>query len=479
MDITYWFLITLHSLLGAICAIHALLYKRDSVAAFGWIAVVWLGYPFYGPLLYYLFGINRTSRKARRQHGEPAHDLTTGNDTSVPNPAYALSSLNLIHSQFQGLARLGNKLIERPIVNYNTVIGLHNGEEAYPAMLSAIRDAQHSIFLTTYIFETNATGREFIHALVEAHQRQVQVKIIIDGVGEMYSWPHAGTLLQKQGVPVARFDQPKLWPLNISINLRSHRKLLVVDGRTAFVGGMNIGGRHMVTYPHNRCPVIDMQFQLQGPIVQQCVAIFGEDWRYITQQRLILPTPELTHSGNALCRAIEDGPDEYIGNLNTLLVNAVTIAQKSIWIMTPYFLPSLELTHALQAAALRGVEVNILLPQKNNLPYVQWASTHMLPRLLSYGVRIYMQPTLFVHTKLFVVDQYYSLIGSANIDPRSLRLNFELVIEIYDKKVAENLIVHCQACQKNAKAVTLTELAQQSLFCRIRNAIFWLFSPYL
>ncbi|MFI4955335.1 MAG: phosphatidylserine/phosphatidylglycerophosphate/cardiolipin synthase family protein, partial [Gammaproteobacteria bacterium] len=394
--------------------------------------------------------------------------------------SHELEPVKLINNQFQGLAHLVQKLSDRPVVNYNQVLGLHNGEEAYPPMLEAIRNAKHYILLTTYIFESNGTGLEFINALVEAHNRQVQVKIIIDGLGEFYSWPHAGKLLQKQGIQVERFDEPKLWPLNISLNLRSHRKSLIVDGAIAFVGSMNIGGRHMAYNPKNHSPVIDMQFQVEGPIVKQCEAIFCEDWRYITQKNLEFPaTLSTTNKGYALCRAIEDGPDEYLGHLSTLIVNAVAIAQKSVWIMTPYFLPSLELTNALQAAALRGVKVNILLPKKNNLPYVKWASTHMLPRLLSYGVRIYMQPAPFVHTKLFVVDQYYSLLGSANIDPRSLRLNFELGIEVYDVDVAEKLIAHCAACQLNSKPVTLAELEQQPLVKKIRNAIFWLFYPYL
>jgi cardiolipin synthase len=476
MDITYWLLISTHIVLGTTCACHALLYKRDSVAAFGWIAVS-LGYPFFGPLLYYLFGINRTTRKARHQHSLRVHDYPDVDSQSAKK--HGLEPANQILKPFQGLAHLAQELTNRRIINHNKILGLHNGEEAYPPMLEAIRNAQHYILLATYIFESNATGREFIDALVAAHQRGVQVKIIIDGVGEWYSLPLASKILRKQGVDVAIFAAPSLWPPNISLNLRTHRKILIVDGSVAFAGSMNIGGRHMAFNPKNRAPVIDMQFQMSGSVVKQCEQIFCEDWLYITQKNLELPELTSIANGPSLCRAIEDGPDEYLGNLSTLIVNAVAIAQESVWIMTPYFLPSLELTNALQAAALRGVQVNILLPQKNNLPYVKWASTHMLPRLLSYGVHIYMQKPPFVHTKLFVVDQYYSLFGSANLDPRSLRLNFELGIEVYDADFAKKLIEHCEQCVLTSSPVTQLELEQQPLIKKIRNGLFWLFYPYL
>lgn len=477
IDVFYWLLIGTHIILGSACAIHALLYKRDSVAAFGWIAVT-LGYPLFGPLLYYLFGINRTSRQARKQHSMSTHDYPEVE--KVANKKTRGKNSELIQSSFRGLAHLAHELSERPIVADNQIKMLHNGEEAYPAMLNAIKEAKHYILLAAYIFETNAQGKEFIDALVEAHQRKVIVKVIIDGIGEWYSLPRAYRLLKKQGVDVVKFDPPTLLPFNISMNLRNHKKLLLIDGKYVFAGGMNIGGRHLIMDPKNRSPVVDLQFKFSGSIVSQCEAIFCEDWQFITKHVLSLPESAPTGStGVALCRAIEDGPNEYLGKLSTILVNAVSIAQHSIWIMTPYFLPSVELTNALQAAALRGVSVNILLPKKNNLPYVKWAMQHILPRLLSYGVHIFYQPKSFVHSKLFVVDDYYSLVGSINWDPRSLRLNFELGIEVYDVSFAKKLVKHCKQCLDHSHRVTLLELKKQWMVTKIRNGIFWLFSPYL
>ena len=477
IDIYYWILIPIHIILGSICAVHALLYKRDSVAAFGWIAVS-LGYPFIGPLLYYLFGINRTSRQARHQQSLLVHDYPEVEKTV--NKKQIHNSSHLIEKSFRGLAHLGHELSERSIEAENNITILQNGEQAYPAMLAAIREAKHYILFATYIFETNTIGMEFINALVEAHQRQVQIKVIIDGLGEFYSWPRAQKILKKHGINVVNFDPPTLFPFNISMNLRNHRKMLIVDGECVFAGGMNIGDRHLAENLKNRARVVDTHFKIQGPIVTQCEEIFAEDWYFITKETLILPIINFAPiKGNCLGRAIEDGPNEYLGKLSTMLVNAVSIAQNTIWIMTPYFLPSNELTNALQAAALRGVEVNILLPKKNNLHFVKWAMVHIFPRLLSYGVNIFYQPSPFVHSKLFIVDGYYSLIGSANLDPRSLRLNFELAIEIYNTEFAEQLIKHCEVCLQQSSRITTEKLEDLSLAQKIRNGIFWLFSPYL
>jgi cardiolipin synthase len=476
MNLFLILLLIIHILLSSICAVHALLYKREPVAAIGWIAVC-IGYPLLGPLFYYLFGINRTTRQAQRQRAIPPYDHP---NTDKLLTHEAVRNIEEIAVGYQGLARLSHGLGERPIEKNNHLVPLYNGEQAYPAMLEAINNAQHYVLLTTYIFETNVKGREFIDALVAAHKRKVQVKVIIDGLGEWYSWPHASSLLKQQGIDVALFLAPSLHPFNISFNLRNHRKMLIADGQTVFMGGMNIGGRHMVEDKNNRRPVVDIQFQLTGPIAKQCENVFREDWHFLTRKSLHLPAVDhRAHAGKSFCSAFEDGPNEYLGKISTLLVNAVSVAQKSVWIMTPYFLPTTELTNVLQAAALRGVQVRILLPVKNNLPYMNWACQHILPRLLSYGVQVFYQPAPFVHSKLFIVDEYYTLVGSPNLDPRSLRLNFELMIEVYDAVFAKQMLHHCVAAVKVSHVITKDKLVDQPFLKKIRDAFFWLFTPYL
>lgn len=161
------------------------------------------------------------------------------------------------------------------------------------------------------------------------------------------------------------------------------------------------------------------------------------------------------------------------------MFGAVAMARRKVSIMTPYFLPFREFIAALQNAALRNVEVNILLPAKNNLPFVQWATTKMLWQLLRRGVRIFYQPPPFVHSKLFIVDDQYAQIGSANIDPRSLRLNFELAVEVFGKPVSEILSPHFYESLAKSREITFEEIEARSIPVRIRDATAWLFSPYL
>jgi cardiolipin synthase len=165
--------------------------------------------------------------------------------------------------------------------------------------------------------------------------------------------------------------------------------------------------------------------------------------------------------------------------LAIIFVGAMASAHRRVFIMTPYFLPSRELIGALQTAALRGVDVRVLLPSKNNLPYVKWASDNTLWQLLQQGVRIAYQPPPFVHSKLFLVDDFYSIIGSANMDPRSLRLNFELALEVFDPVLNANLAERFEGAFSRSRETSLAEMDGRPLPVRIRDALCWLFTPYL
>ena len=229
----------------------------------------------------------------------------------------------------------------------------------------------------------------------------------------------------------------------------------------------------------NKDGIIDAHFRLTGSVVKQIERVFYEDWRFSAGERIVPEPTYCVDTGSTICRTIVDGPNEDIDKLSMILVGAVSLARECVSIMTPYFLPSRELIAAMQAAALRGVEVKVLLPSKNNLPFVQWASNNMLWELLQRGVRVYYQPPPFVHTKLFIVDNHYSQIGSANIDPRSLRLNFELMIEIYDRTFSEILSSHFQKKLEASQEVSLKDVDSRSLPVKVRDAICWLFAPYL
>ena len=415
--------------ISCVCALHALINKRDPKAALGWIAICLLFQPF-GFLFYFFFGINRIQIQGKRLGWHMPHLFPQGESHAQPEQVKALSAR--VPEAYAAMAALSGRITRLPLLPGNRVDPLQNGEEAFPAMLETIRAAKKRLYLSTYILETNGTGLAFINALGEAMARGVDVRVILDGVGEKYSFPRAGSLLARRGVPTARFLAPRLFPPEIHINLRNHRKILVADGRIGYTGGMNIGDRHLAADLKNPNRVKDIHFKVQGPVAAQMEDVFLADWRFCTGDAAPQRTTEVENAGEALCRTVVDGPNEEMDKLALILAGAAASARTRLFIETPYFIPSRELVGALQTAALRGVDVRILLPEKNNLPYVKWASDNMLWELLQRGVRIFYQPPPFVHRKLFLADDFYSIIGSANIDPRSLRLNFEMVLEVFD-----------------------------------------------
>ena len=206
---------------------------------------------------------------------------------------------------------------------------------------------------------------------------------------------------------------------------------------------------------------------------------FAQTWQLASGEKPGEAAIEQSECGASLCRVIVDGPDLNLDKLSNVLMAAIAQAKVSIRIMTPYFLPSREMLAALQTAALRGVAVTLVLPEKNNLFYVHWAMRNMLWELLYYNVRVAYQPPPFNHAKLFMVDGEYLLVGSANLDPRSLRLNYELSVEIYDPVMTVQLEKEFDEVFARSMKVSLAELDGRSLLIRSRDALCWLFSPYL
>ena len=471
-----WILAFFVTVLSVLAAGHATLWKRDPKAALGWVAIS-LALPIFGALLYFLFGINRIQTRAQSLERRSGARLDL--EGCISGEQKAAVPIEDLPPEFSELARVSAAVTGLPLSGGNRVEILHNGEHAYPAMLEAIDGAKETLYLTTYIFETNATGHRFVDALARAAERGVEVRVIIDGFGEWYSESRISKLLAKRGVRVGLFLKPKLIPPTLRFNLRNHRKVLVADGKVGFTGGMNIGDRHLAAALDNPKRVVDVHFRLEGPVVFQLERVFCEDWRFTSGEDLAPTAVECAPMGEAICRAIVDGPDEDLGKLVTILVGAVSAARHKVTIMSPYFLPPLPLSSALRAAALRGVEVTVILPELNNLLYIHWATRNMLWEILERGVRVYYQPPPFVHSKLFVVDDYYTQIGSANLDPRSLRLNFELAVEIFDKPLSRRVAAHIESVRQTAREVTLEEVDGRRFPERLRDAVCWLFAPYL
>jgi cardiolipin synthase len=266
-------------------------------------------------------------------------------------------------------------------------------------------------------------------------------------------------------------------------NLRSHRKLLVIDGMHGFTGGMNIRAG-FVTAIAKENVTHDTHFQVSGPIIHQLMINFAHDWHFTTQERIAgqdwFPDA-LAHDlePGVPIRCVPSGPDSTIGNTHKMLMGALSIAQHHVRIQSPYFLPDQPLIAALATAARRGVVVDIVIPGSNNLKLVSAAMSAQFDQLLQTGCRIWRSSGTFDHSKLFTVDGSWSYVGSSNLDPRSLRLNFELDIEVYDRSLAQQLDARIDAAIATATLVTLDAELSVPFLLRLRNKIVWLASPYL
>jgi cardiolipin synthase A/B len=464
--------------LAALAAGHAVLYKRDSRAATAWVGFI-LFVPVLGAITYFIFGLNRIRRKAAVLRRDIERYRAQASQPECP-PEELQRHLPYHGGHLKMLARAVGGVVGQPLLMGNRIDPLVNGEQAYPAMLEAIRQARRTIAFETYIFDRDEIGTAFARALGDAARRGVEVRVLIDAAGTRYSWPSILRTLRREGVTYARFlPSSTLWNV-LSMNMRTHRKILVVDGREGFTGGMNIRVGHCLGRrpPH---PVQDIHFRVQGPVVTQLQEVFSEDWQFTTGEALRGEAwfPAIETAGPTLARGVPDGPDENFEKLLWTLLGALSIARHSIRIVTPYFLPDRAVVSALNLASMRGVQVDILLPAKNNLPYVMWASRAMWWQVLQHGCRIWLTPPPFDHSKLMLVDNCWILLGSANWDPRSLRLNFEFNLECYDTELAQRLDSWFETKRQAAHPVTKEEVDGRSLPARLRDGVTRLLTPYL
>jgi cardiolipin synthase len=458
---------------AVLASAHALLHKRDSRAATLWIGIVWF-LPALGPLLYLALGVNRIRRRAIK--------LAVHKTFSRPVPENLGEPEHEGAEHLQHIARVVSRVAEQPLTAGNKIEPLVNGDAAFPAMLAAIEAAKKSITLVTYIFDNDESGRKFIAALQGAMQRGVAVRVLVDGAGTRYSWPPITFKLRRANIPFAKFLPASIFtPWRVAtINLRNHRKSLIVDGQVAFTGGMNI--RHgNVLADHPKSPVQDLHFRVTGQVVTELQEAFANDWMFMTEEILDgeLWFPENKETGDIIARVIPDGPDADFDKLRLTLLAALAEAQTSVQILTPYFLPDNSLITALNLAALRGVRVDIILPAQNNLPPVHWASRSLWWQVLERGCHVWLTPPPFDHSKLMIVDGHWVLLGSANWDTRSLRLNFELNVECYGRAFAQEMEKIIAQKISAAHAVTKTEVDARWTLGKLRDAIARQFSPYL
>lgn len=476
-ELTLWTLtLGLTSIFAAITALtHLLLRHRDYRSAAFWTALVVLA-PLAGPMLYVFLGINILRRRGKHYRSGihepwrdpvPEHPLPLLTDCSEANE----------HQQF---AKTLDRISRFCFMPGNKVVPLHNGDEAMPRMLDAIRGAQHSVSLASYIFESIGIGADFVTELSNAAKRGVQVRVMVDDAGTRYSWPPVVDALQAAGVNARRFMPNRMILRLITMNLRNHRKIMVVDGSTAFTGGMNIREGNMLARKPAH-PVHDLHFEVTGPVVAQIQRVFAEDWGFCTGEALEGSAwfPALSATGSSSAIGIVDGPDEDMEVMPAAFFAALNAARREVKIITPYFLPTPILMASLRLCAIRGVKVTIVTPAQNNIPFVAWAAQTLYPELLAVGCRIFESPPPFDHSKFFLIDGVWSFFGSTNWDPRSLRLNFEFNLACHDADLARRLGADLDAKLAVSREVTRETLESAPVLHRLRNGFARLFIPVL
>ena len=461
-----------HIVLALTVTGHVLLNKRDVGATIGWIGLVWLS-PFIGSILYLMLGINRVTRRARRLRRPRARGLKPQAEISIDPELAHLEPLWIAAGRLSGRQIKGGTGLE--------ILAL--GDNAYPRMVASIKAAKISVALSSYIFRADEAGNQFIEALSDAVARGVAVRVLIDGIGAGYFISPTYTKLCKAGVPVARFlHSNKPWRMPF-LNMRTHKKILVVDGAIAFTGGLNIGAENVqaTNPPH---PVRDTHFELRGPVVTELTAAFAEDWSFTTgedltaaEQRKIWFPQVPPVKGGAPARVITSGPDHDLDKLESVILSAIAVAHRSVRVVTPYFLPDERMLSALTLAATRGVLVDIVIPEQGNHRLVDWAARAQLMPLMQAGCHIWYSRPPFDHSKLMTVDGGWSMIGSANWDMRSLRLNFEMNVEIYSSPFATEL--NAVIDSKLHRRMTMEALTARPLPIVLRDAAARLLLPYL
>jgi len=460
-------------LLSAFTALHVLRFKHmESVSAVLWIFIAF-SFPFVGPLLYFLFGVNRVKMKGLRI--EAARNLLLGEPGTQATRALGHRTRNL-HlyvprghgaETMHAVATLDRQLSDMPALEGNRVQLLRNGNQAYPAMLEAIQEARGSVHLQTYIIRPDRIGKRFMDLLAEKARQGTAVRFLYDRLGS--SAAHlSGFFLEYEEVPNLQvLGYALIHPLKrrLQINLRNHRKLLVVDGRIGFLGGINIHDEN-ISLTGASPGILDTHLEVRGPAVSELQYSFLQDWYHTAEEppETLLREeyfPAQEPAGDNVARVVRSGPGhDYEATYRTFFTLLV-MARRSIRLLTPYFVPDTPLIAALANAAARGVDVRIILPRRNNHWYIHYAARSFFAPLLQAGVRIFERPSPFVHTKAMLVDNRWAFVGSANFDIRSFRLNFELNLEVRGPFAEGDLRQALQDEVAHSQEVSLTDFERR------------------
>ena len=448
-----------------VLAVWIVLQQREPVATLSWLLAL-AALPYIGFLIYYAFGPQRIRRQSRRRLRSQL--------------ALAGYQRGAATSEGIALGRVGAATTGYPMRTSTRVDLLVDGAATYDAIVAAIAAAQRHVHVEYYIFVGDRSGVRIRDALIERARAGVRVRMLLDGVGSRTLKAAFLAPLREAGVELAHFHPVRWWLtpfLRPKLNLRTHRKIVVCDGLVGFTGGINVTDDEDERV--NPAAYHDLHLRFEGESVRWLQIAWLEDWHYATDEMLAESEVLVAVAEGAICtQIIPSGPDNPWEPIHRIHVEAIHRAEQRVWLATPYFVPSQAALFALGGAAMRGLDVRLLIPQRSDSRLVDASARSYFERLQKTGVRIYLYGPRMLHSKTLLVDDGLAVIGSANFDSRSFRLNFELSVLFCDQGVAADLERILTADLAVAHEVP-KPLPKPSFPQRLGEGIARLFSPIL
>jgi cardiolipin synthase len=451
--------------------------NRHPTQTLTWLVVL-AGFPILGFIFYLLFG--RNYRKERMFRKKYFLDKQTFLQYEAQDPV-SEEKLNRASHSYQKLFYLAQRLGNSPISFGTDTKVLTNGEETFAYLLQELQKAVHHIHLEYYIVRDDQIGQKIKSVLIQKAREGVKIRFLYDAVGSWRLSKEYIDELKAAGIEMVLFGPVRLPFLNSKFNFRNHRKIIVIDGSTGFVGGLNIGDEYLgrnENYGFWR----DTHLMLKGEAVRSLQLIFLQDWYYMTNSSCLTAeylSPVLKENRYGGVQLIAGGPDNEYSAIKNIFFSMITSAKDSVWIASPYFIPDADIFSALKIASLSGIDVKLLVPKKPDKKIVFHASRSYFPELLEAGVRIYEYEKGFMHSKIIIVDHVLASIGTSNMDMRSFHLNFEVNAFLYRSKSTVDLVKEYENDLLNSREIDAEIFSRRPLGYRLLESTSRLLSPLL
>jgi cardiolipin synthase len=467
-----WFVVVGVTLLDLYVLYRAITHGHGPEGTLAWVFAV-LALPGIGAVAYLVLADPRVRRTTRRKRlsREALRRLVAERLHGGPRAEAAAGSILRMATGVTGLLPSRGNRVEL----------LADDAGAFSRIADAVRRARRSIWAEYYIIRNDATGRQFLALLAERARAGIEVRLLFDAIGSMRLDEERLRAIRDAGGRAEPFLPLNPFRRRWAVHLRNHRKLVVVDGEAGFTGGMNVGDEYSGRARRSGLAHFrDTHLAIEGPAVADLGVIFAEDWFFATDERLEAPaSPVPVPGGGAAVAVIPSGPDQQHNASGLLHFAGITSAEARCWLTTPYFVPDAETVRALQSAALRGVDVRLLLPARGDVPLVAPAGRSFYASLLRAGVRIWEYQPSMLHAKSMLVDDTVSMVGSANVDFRSFRLNFELGALVVDASFGQDMAARFLEDLRHSVPVTQAQVAARPFWVRLGQGAARLLSPVL